>query len=94
MPDRDQQSIEAAMRYLQLLEGERPARIADFVAGAEPELREELAPYLEQVLALGVPDEPAVLSPEDQAMAGRVAARVRARMKEQTRAPGPRTHTQ
>ncbi len=91
MPDRDQQLIEAAMRYLQLLEGDRPVSIHDYVASLQPELREELAPYLEQVLAVDVPEEPSTISSEEQAMAGRVAARVRERMQERTAAPGPRT---
>ena len=72
MPDRDQQLIEAAMCYLTLLDGDSPVSVEQFVAAAEPELRSELRPYLEEILALGMPVEPAVLSPAEHALAARV----------------------
>jgi hypothetical protein len=72
MPDRDQQLIEAAMRYLTLLEGDTPVSVEQFVAAADPELRSELRSYLEEILALGMPVEPPVLSPAEHALAARI----------------------
>ena len=72
MLERDQQLIEAAMRYLTLLDGDTPVSVEQFIATADPELRSELRPYLEEILALGMPVEPPVLSPAEHALAARV----------------------
>src|SRR5919202_2296587 len=72
MPDRDQQLIEAAMCYLTLLDGDSPVSVEQFIATADPELRSELRPYLEEILALGMPVEPPVVSPAEHALAARV----------------------
>jgi hypothetical protein len=89
MLDREQQLIEAATRYLALLDGPQPISIHEFVASVEPGLREELAEYLQFVLATAEPREPIVLSAEEQALAERVSerTRVRARQRMATMAP-------
>src|SRR5919202_5156541 len=69
MPDRDQQLIEAAMHYLTLLDGDTVISVEQFVAAADPELRCELRPYLEEILALGTPVEPPVLSSAEHELA-------------------------
>lgn len=73
MPDRDQQLIEAAMCYLTLLDGDSLVSVDQFVADADPELRGELRPYLEEILALGAPGEVSILSPAEQALVDRVS---------------------
>lgn len=75
MSDREQRLIEAAMRYRALLAGPEPVSIREFVAGADPDLRDELADYLELVLLTPEPSEPIRLSPAEQAFAERVAER-------------------
>ena len=82
MLDREQQLIDAAMRYQTLLAGPRPVSIHEFVAGVEPELREELAEYLEFTLATAEPQEPIELSAEEQALVDRVLERTRARVRQ------------
>jgi transcriptional regulator with XRE-family HTH domain len=73
MPDRDQQLIEAAMGYLTLLDGDNLVSVDQFVATADPELRGELRPYLEEILALGAPGEPPILTPAEQELVDRVS---------------------
>lgn len=91
MADREQQLIEAATSYLQALEGSELVSIPDFIARFDAELREELAAYLELVLAMG--DLPAIrLTSDEQAMADRAAARARAHF--QQRLAPARTLTQ
>ncbi|WP_025745519.1 helix-turn-helix domain-containing protein [Kallotenue papyrolyticum] len=79
MSDREQRLIEAAMRYRALLAGPEPISIREFVAGADPDLRDELAEYLELLLLTPEPTEPIRLSPDEQALAARVAERARQR---------------
>lgn len=79
MPDRDQQLVEAAMRYLALLRSDQPVGIDAFVATVDPQLRGELSDYLHDVVAIGLPPAPRPVSAHDQAMAETVAARVRER---------------
>jgi transcriptional regulator with XRE-family HTH domain len=77
MLDREQQLIEAAMRYLAFLEDNRAVSIGEFVTTVDPALRDELRIYLEQMLALGEPQGPMTLTAHEMAMADQVAARVR-----------------
>jgi DNA-binding transcriptional regulator YiaG len=74
MVDQDRQFIEVAMRYLALLEAGDVVSIPRFVQTVDAPLRDELAPYLEEVLAAGVELDRAVAS-EDEALAERAAAR-------------------
>ena len=60
------------MYYLTLLDGDTVISVEQFVAAADPELRGELRPYLEEILALGMPGELPVLSPAEHALAARV----------------------
>src|SRR5919199_3393887 len=80
MPDRDRQLIEAAMCYLTLLDGDSPVSVEQFVAATDPELRSELRPYLEEILALGMPVDPPVLSPAEHALAAGVGQDVNTRL--------------
>lgn len=82
MPDREQQLTEAAMQYLTLLEGDRPVNIQEFVQSVAPELRDELVAYIEQILVIGQPVNPVVLTAEEQAIADRVATRSRERVQQ------------
>jgi len=89
MLDREQQLIDAAMRYRTLLAGQQPVSIRDFVATVAPELREELAAYLEFMLLTPEPQEPIVLSAEEQALADRVMERTRARFEQRMTTTAP-----
>ncbi|MGC9041231.1 MAG: helix-turn-helix domain-containing protein [Roseiflexus sp.] len=66
--------IEAALRYEELLESGQIISLDAFVAQEPPEVREELRAFLEFNLTLGELDEPAVLSPTEEAAADRVMA--------------------
>lgn len=89
MLDREQQLIDAAMRYQTLLAGSQPVSIRDFVAAVDPDLRDELAEYLEFLLLTPEPQEPIVLSAEEQALADRVAERTNARLQQRMAAAAP-----
>lgn len=82
MLDREQQLIDAAMRYQALLAGPQPVSIHDFVTTVTPDLREELAEYLEFMLLTPEPQAPIVLSTEEQALADRVAERTHGRLQQ------------
>ncbi len=79
MQDKEQQLMEAAMRYLAQLEGDQPVRIPDFVATVDADLRDELGPYLELILAVGDVVEPTALSTEEQAIVDAAAQRIHTR---------------
>lgn len=88
--DREQQLIEAAMRYQALLDSGQSVNVHEFVAAAAPELQAELAEYLELLLVMDMPQEPIVLTMEEQALADRVTERSRTRWREQIgAAPAP-----
>ncbi|HEX6291271.1 MAG TPA: helix-turn-helix transcriptional regulator [Herpetosiphonaceae bacterium] len=87
--DREQQLIDAAMRYQTLLDQGQPVSVRDFVAGEASELREKLAAYLELLLITNVPEEPIVLTADEQALANRVVERARARLREQIAPTAP-----
>lgn len=91
MTDQDQRLIEASMHYLALLDSDQPLSIPDFVATADPALRNELPNYLELMLATGAGDEPMTLTQDERAMAERAAARTYDRMLARTSTPRPRT---
>ncbi|GAC1549930.1 MAG: hypothetical protein NVS2B7_25970 [Herpetosiphon sp.] len=80
MLDKDQQLIDAAIRYLDQLNDDHLTSIDAFVASAPPAIREELAPYLVDVLHTGDPAPTGPLSDAEQAMADRVTARVQRRI--------------
>ncbi len=87
MLDREQQLVDAAMRYRALLAGPEPVSIRAFVATVDEELREELAEYLELMLAVGEPHEPIILSAAEEGLAERVAERTRDRLQQRLTAP-------
>ncbi|MCS6938462.1 MAG: helix-turn-helix transcriptional regulator [Roseiflexus sp.] len=70
--------IEAALRYEELLESGQIISLDAFVAQEPPEVREDLRAFLEFNLTLGELDEPAILSPAEEAAASRVMALARA----------------
>lgn len=70
------------MRYRALLAGPEPVSIREFVAGADPDLRDELAEYLELLLLTPEPVEPITLAPDEQALVERVAERARQRFRQ------------
>lgn len=81
--DREQQLIEAAMRYQALLDRGQPVNVREFVAAEAPELQAELTTYLELLLIMDAPQEPIVLTTEEQMLADRVAERARTHWREQ-----------
>lgn len=90
MLDKEQQLIDAAMRYHALLDGPEPIGIRGFVATVDPALREELAAYLEQTLAIGEPQEPIVLSPEEHRLAERATEYFHDRLRQRAVTAAPR----
>lgn len=80
MADREQQLAEAATRYLALLDSAAPQSIQQFVATVPQDLRDDLAEYLEFVLASGRSTELVIPTPAERAIADRVAARIDARL--------------
>lgn len=79
------------MHYLALLDGDQPLSIPDFVATADPALRNELPDYLELMLATGADNEPVTLTQDEHAMAERIATRTHGRMLARMGTPRPRT---
>jgi transcriptional regulator with XRE-family HTH domain len=77
--DREQRLIANTARYLALLEAGSPPQLAAFVALAEPDVRAELAPLLEALLAEGEPLA-MPLSAAEQAAAEHAERRVRQRV--------------
>lgn len=94
MDDKDRRLTDAAMRYLQMLDGDEVLSISEFVRKEDPELRDELAPYLQEVLSFDIAEPPPPLSPEQQALADRVATRFDKRVKALTGAQVPRSLTE
>jgi hypothetical protein len=94
MLDRDQLLFEAAQRYEALIEGEPLVSIPDFVASVNPELREELATYLELVLAIGDLTPPTTLRADEQALADRAVGQMQERWKARAAHPSLQTLTQ
>lgn len=89
MMDREQQLIDAAMRYQALLDGPHPLSIGTFVETIEPELRDELRAYLEFTLALEDPQDPIILTGDEQVLAERALERSRARVQQRMAAAAP-----
>lgn len=94
MPDKEQQLTEAAMRYLAQLEGDQPVSISDFVATVDADLRDELGPYLELMLAVGDVAAPTALSTEEQAIVDAAAQRIHTRYFSQAATTPLRTLTE
>ena len=94
MQDKEQQLTEAAMRYLAQLEGDQPVPISDFVATVDADLRDELGPYLELMLAVGDVAVPTALSTEEQAIVDAAAQRIHNRYFGQAAATPLRTLTE
>lgn len=91
MQDKEQLT-EAAMRYLAQLEGDQPVRISDFVATVDADLRDELGPYLELLLAVGDVAAPAALSTEEQAIVDAAAQRIHKSPRSGSRHAAAHTH--
>lgn len=75
MEDRDRKLTEAAMRYLQLLDGNHPPSVDEFVAQEDPALREELVPFLADVLSDDTPEPLPQLTSDQQTLLERGIAR-------------------
>lgn len=80
MNDRDQTFYEAAARYAESLRAGRVSGIREFAARYAPDVRDELAEYLELSLALGELPPAQSLTTEEQSAVDRVAARMRERL--------------
>jgi len=92
MLDREQQLLDAAMRYTTLLAGPDPVSIRDFVTTVDPDLRDDLMAYLELYLVTAQPIEPIIPTPEEQALIDRATARAQTRLRQRmstTAAPTP-----
>jgi hypothetical protein len=80
--DRELQLMEAAMEYLELLE-QQPISIASYLATVDPGIRSDLSSLLVEMMDIGEPIGPIVLSQEEQAMVSRATARVHAKTEDQ-----------
>lgn len=85
----DQQLTDAAIRYLALFQEGAPPNIAVFVQDYPLTFRDELAAYLEFVLAVGEPMEEVSLTPEEQAAVERSWQRTHDRIAERLRPAVP-----
>jgi transcriptional regulator with XRE-family HTH domain len=79
MDEREQQLVEAAMRYVELLEQGTLVNIQEYVQTVDVTLRDDLAEDLELLLALGRPTEPIILTPEAQDRVDRALMRAQVR---------------
>lgn len=93
MSDHEQLLIDATSRYFALLGSASPPSVGEFVAAADPALREDLAAFLEFALAVGAPPAPFLPTPGEQASLERAATRAGERMRERVRSLAPRTLT-
>ncbi len=93
MPDQDQKLIEAASQYLATIERDGVISIPDYVATADPAIREELAPYLELVLAAGALETSPVLTAQEQLLAEQATTRMRERWQQRVAAPAAQSLT-
>lgn len=84
MLDREQQLIDAAIRYTTMLAGPTPISIRDFVATVDPDLREELATHLELYLVTPQLTEPIISTAEEQALIDRATVRAQARLQQRS----------
>lgn len=76
MDKRNLRLLDAATHYFELLDSEQVLSIHTYAAMADSDLRDELIPYLEDLLATGEPLEATVCSTDEQMMAERVIERV------------------
>ena len=81
MNDRDQIFYEAASRYADSLRAGRVTGVREFAATYAPDLRDELAEYLELNLALGELPPAQSVTAEEQSAVDRVAERMRERLR-------------
>jgi hypothetical protein len=85
----DQQLTDAAIRYFALLQAGTPTSITAFVQDYAPALRDELAAYLQFILATGQPVGATALTADEQAAIDRSRqrglARIAARLQPTTR---------
>lgn len=79
MDEREQQLVEAAMRYVTLLEQGTVVNIKEYVQTVDATLCDDLAEDLELLLALGRPTEPIMLTPEAQDRVERALVRAQVR---------------
>lgn len=89
MMDREQQLLDTAIRYQALLDQGQPVNVRAFVANEPANLREELAEYLEQILVAEEPQQPIILTTEEQAMIDRIALRTWAKFQQRFAAAAP-----
>ena len=93
MNDRDQIFYEAAARYAESLRAGRVTGVREFAATYAPDMRDELAEYLELNLALGELPPAQSLTAEEQSAVDRVAERMRDRLRTQLAARPAQTLT-
>ena len=95
MPECDQPCSAAAPHSALLLRTGCIPSVRVFVAGCAPDLRDELAEYLELGLALGQAPPPQTLMVAEQDVMDRVTAHMRARLRatSTSRAPSGRLST-
>lgn len=79
--DYEQRLIEAAMRYqTQLAQPDPILHVPTFVATCDADLQAELSSFIELVLVTDQPEEPIILTDEEQAFVDRMAVRARERL--------------
>lgn len=87
--DREQQLIEAAMRFQTLLDQGQIVNVREFVAGEPADLRAELTEYLELLLVTDQPSFSSDVTAEEQALIDRVAPRTRTRLQQRLATTAP-----
>ncbi len=77
MKQNEQQLLEAAMHYRILIDQANFVALSEFVEAYPSELREELIVYIEEIMALGYPDESLILTAEETHMIDQSLAKAR-----------------
>lgn len=72
---REQRIIDAGMRFDTLLAGDEVPNVRAFVQTCDADIRDELQAHLEYYLVTEHPEEPIILTAEEQALADRVGER-------------------
>jgi len=76
MDERDMRLMDAATRYLELLESGQRVSLTAYLAAVEPDLRDELGPAIEELLTEEELDHIPTLAADEQITVGQVVARV------------------
>lgn len=90
--EREQQLLEAAMRYQTLLDQEQTVNVREFVAAEPADLRSELIEYLELLLVTDQPSFSPLVLAEEQAFMDRMTLRAQERLQQRmvaATAPAP-----